>query len=171
MNNFDFKKRNLFSGPHLFGTLLVIAGLFALISPAFLQSGSSMDRILAVGIGAIVVGLLVVSSYSGTLIDFDQNRFKEYVSVIGYKFGEWSALPDIAKVKVISTTYLSTNTPNGVSPTLSGKVTDYKTLVYTDSPKPFLSFVYSKRDKAINQARDLAHSLKVDLILDIPEEA
>jgi hypothetical protein len=69
MNKFNFKKRNLISGPHLLGPVLIIAGLFALVSPEFLKSGSSMEKILGVGVGAIIIGLGIISSYSGTLID------------------------------------------------------------------------------------------------------
>lgn len=169
MKNFDFKKRKLTSGPHLLGTLLIFAGVFALVSPTFLKSGSTVERVLAVGIGAIIAGFLIISSYDGTLIDFSQMRFKKYLSIGGYKFGEWVALPDIRKIKVISTSYLSSNTPNGISPTLSGKVTDFKTLLYSNGSKPVFSFEYSRMNTAVKHARRLASELNADLILSIPE--
>jgi hypothetical protein len=126
-----------------------------------------MEREFAIGIGAIIVGLLIISSYDGPLIDFTQKRFKEYLSIGSYKFGEWVALPDI--IKVISTSYIRRNTPNGISPTLSGKVTDFKTLIYSNSPKPEFSLKYSNMDKAVKHARRLAADLNADLILNIPE--
>ncbi|MEO9482045.1 MAG: hypothetical protein ABJG47_01280 [Ekhidna sp.] len=169
MKNFNFKKRNLLSGSHLLGMLLMLAGLFALVSPTFLKSGSSMERVLVVGTGAIIAGLLILSSYGGTLIDFTQKKFKEYSSIGGYKFGEWMALPDILKIRVISTSYISSNTPNGISPTLSGKVTDFKTLIYSNSSKPVFSFEYSNMDKAVKHAKRLAANLNADLILEIEE--
>ncbi len=168
MKDFNFKKRKLFSGPHLLGTLLIIAGSFALVSPVFLKSGSSLERVLVVGIGAIIIGLLIAASYGGTLIDFTQKRFKEYVYIGGYKSGEWIALPDISKIKVISASYLSTNMPNGISPTLSVKVTDFKILIYSNSHKPVFSFKYSNMDKAVKHAKRLAADLNADLDLDIP---
>jgi hypothetical protein len=170
MNHFNFKNRNLSSGPHLLGILLIIAGLFALISPAFLKSAYSLERVLAVGIGALIVGIIIISSYDGTLIDFTRKRFKEYFSIGGYKFGKWLALPDILKIKVISTSYLSSNTPNGISPTLSGKVTDYKTVIYSNSSIPVFSFKYSTLDNAVTHARRLAADLNADLVLDVPEK-
>ena len=169
MIDFNFKKRNLFSGPHLLGSLLIMAGLFALVSPLFFKSESSTERILSVGAGAIILGLVIVSSYGGTLIDFTEKRFKEYLSVSGYKFGEWTKLPVILTVKVNSTSYMSTNTPNGISPTLSGKVTDFKTVIYSNASKPVLSFVYSNRDEAVKHAKRLASNLNADLVLNIPE--
>lgn len=170
MNNFNFKRRNLVSGPHLLGSLLLIAGLFALVSPVFFKNESSIERVLAVGMGAILLGLVIVSSYGGTLIDFTEKRFKEYFSIGGYKFGEWTALPLIRTVKVISTSYTSTNKPNGISPTFSGKVTDFKTLICSNASKPVLSFMYSNKDKAVKHAKRLASNLNADLVLNIKEK-
>ncbi|MEM7551570.1 MAG: hypothetical protein AAF363_17940 [Bacteroidota bacterium] len=170
MNNFNFKKRNLFSGPHFLGTLLIFIGLFSLVSPLFLKSESSMERIIDVGIGAIVIGLIIVTSYGGTLIDFEKKRFKEYSSISGYKLGEWKNLPTILTVRVISKSYISTNTPNGISPTLSGKVTDFKTLLYSNDSKPIFSFMLSGKKRAIRQAKNLASNLNADLVLETPEE-
>ncbi len=119
--------------------------------------------------GAIILGLVIESTYGGTLIDFSENRFKDYLSIGGYKFGEWTTLPVILTVKVISSSYISTNIPNGISPTLSRKVTDFKTLIYSDTSKPVLSFVYLNRDKAIKHAKCLASNLDTDLVLNLPE--
>jgi hypothetical protein len=169
MNNFNFKKRNLISGPHLLGPVLIIAGLFALLSPLFLESESSIEKIIGVGVGAIVIGLGIVSSYGGTLIDFTEKRFKEYFSIGGYKLGEWADLPDISIVKLISNSYVFTNIPNGISPTFSGKVTDFKIFLYSDASKPVFSFIYSNKDKAIKKAKKLASNLNAELVLKIPE--
>lgn len=168
MNNFNFKKRNLISGPHLLGPVLIIAGLFALLSPLFLESESSIGKIIGVGVGAIVIGIGIVSSYSGTLIDFSEKRFKEYFSIVGFKFGEWTTLSEISTVKVISNSYVITNIPNGISPTFSGKVTDFRIFLYSDASKPVFSFVYSKKNKAVKQAKKLAFNLNAELVLKIP---
>ena len=127
-----------------------------------------MERALGVALAAIILGLVIVSSYDGTLINYTEKKFKEYSSVCGYKFGSWTSLPVIRTVKVVSSSYMSTNMPNGISPSFSGKVTDFKTLVYSDAAKPVLSLVYSNREKAVKQARSLASNLNADLVLSIP---
>ncbi|TRX60587.1 hypothetical protein FNH22_05925 [Fulvivirga sp. M361] len=156
IKNYNFKKRNLFSGPHLLGLILIAAGLFALISPTILESDSSFEKILLVGTGAIAIGLVIVSSYHGILIDFAGNRSKEYFSLCGYKFGEWVELPKIIKVKLKSVQYKATNTPNGISPTLSGNITDHRVLLYADKPTPVHSFIYAKEERAFQEANYLA---------------
>lgn len=59
-----------------------------------------MEKVLSIGAGALTLGLGIVSSYGGTLIDFTEKRFKEYLSIGGYKFGEWKALPPILTIKI-----------------------------------------------------------------------
>lgn len=169
MSNFNFKRRNLTSGPHLLGPLLITAGIFALASPVFFEIQISIERVLTVGLGAIILGFVIVSSYDGTLIDFTDKRKKEYFSFGSYKFGEWTNLPVILKVKVISTSYMSTNTSNGTSPTLSGKVTDFKVLLYSNGTKPVFSFIYSNREKALKHAKSLASNLNAELVLKTSE--
>lgn len=166
MKNFNYKRRNLFSGPHILGSLLIIVGLFALMSPLLFENGSSMERTLVVGIGAIILGLIIVTSYGGTIIDFEGNRFKEYSSICGYKVGKWTRFPKISSIKVKSFTFASTNIPNGISPTLSRKITIFKIQMYSNAPKPVFSFVYSNRDRAVKQAKTLANNLNADLVLD-----
>lgn len=167
MKEFNFKKRNLVSGPHILGPLLIVAGLVALVGALIFENDGSMVRTLIVGGGAIVLGLLIINSYEGTLIDLRNKRIKTYNSIAGYKLGDWTALPDISLVKVISTSYVRTNVPNGISPTFSGKVTDFKILLYSDDTKPTLAFVYSKKKKAVKQATKLATNLNAELIVEV----
>lgn len=167
MKEFNFKKRNLVSGPHILGPLLIVAGLVALVSAVIFKNDVTLVRTLLVGGGAIVLGLLIINSYEGTLIDLSNKRVKAYISVVGYKLGEWKALSDISVVKVVSNSYVRTNVPNGISPTFSGKVTDFNILLYSDDTKPALAFVYSKKKKAVKQATKLATNLNAELIVEV----
>jgi hypothetical protein len=167
MKEFNFKKRNLVSGPHILGPLLIVAGLVALVSTVIFKNEDTLTKTLFVGGGAIVLGVLIINSYEGTLIDLGNKRIKTYYSIAGYKLGDWTALPDISLVKVISTSYVRTNVPNGISPTFSGKVTDFKILLFSDEDSPVLAFVYSKKKKAVKQATKLATNLNAELILEI----
>lgn len=166
MKYFNHQKRDLTSGPHLIGLILVFAGAFALLSPTLFAVGSSMQRVIMVGLGAILIGLFILVTFEGTLIDVAGRRFKEYTSIGGYKWGEWTALPEIANIKVTSVTYQSTNTPNGVSPTLSGKITEHSIMLYADEHASLLSFNYSNKHKAVKQAKSLAAELKVALTIE-----
>ena len=171
MNYFDFKRRDIFSGPHSLGLLLIATGVFALLSPMFFKAEVSIGSVVGVGVGTTIFGLAILFSYSGTLIDFTKNKVKEYSSIAGYRFGEWTVLPTIATVQVVSSSYVSSNTPNGVSPTLSGKVTDFKIVVCSDAADPALSFVYADKKKAIKHARVLASNLNANLVLHTSQDS
>lgn len=163
MTNYNFKKRNLFSGPHLLGLLFVIAGIFALVSPFVFESQSSFERSLFVGMAALIIGIMILSSYSGVLVDFSAHRAKEYICLLGFKIGEWADLPGINTIKVLEVSQRTSNTPNGISPTLTGRVTLYKTFLYADDSKPVLSFDYSRRERALKDAEHLATYLDATL--------
>ncbi|MEO9870722.1 hypothetical protein [Ekhidna sp.] len=161
MTQFNYKNRNLLSGPHLLGVLLIIAGLFALSSPLFMLVGGSSERVFGVGIGAILIGIGIVTSYEGTKIDFSKKRLKEYLSICGYKRGEWSDLAEIMKISIASKNYRTSNTPNGISPTISGISTHYEMLLSTSSHE--YRFLYQNETKAIKDAKKLASGLNVSL--------
>ncbi|MEL6535082.1 MAG: hypothetical protein AAFQ98_06705, partial [Bacteroidota bacterium] len=115
-----------------------------------------MTRILSLGIGAIVIGLVILTSYTGVTIDYQTGRIRHYSSICGFKSGAWEDLPNIYSVEVISDTYTSTDTPNGVSPTLSGKVTDYKIILCRDDGGQVVSFEYTKKIPAVQNSKGLA---------------
>ncbi|WPP50813.1 hypothetical protein [Catalinimonas niigatensis] len=164
MKNFDYKRRKLFSiGPHLIGLLFITAGLFAIASPVIFKSEIEPEKAILVGAAAITIGLMVVTSYSGTTFNFEEKKVKEYTSFCSYKIGEWSSLPDILLVKVVSHSYHATNTPNGISPTFSGYVNVYKVLLYANHPTPEFSFLYASNAQAMKEAKLLATHLHAEL--------
>jgi hypothetical protein len=167
MDNFNFKKRKLTSGPHIIGMLMIVAGTLNLLIPVFFNNEGSIERMLAVGLGAIILGLIIVSAYSGTRIDFENKKTMKYLSLVGYKLGEWEKLPTILSIKVISKSYRSTNISNGISPTLSGKVTDFRTQLYSNAASPEFSFLYSNKEEALKEARHLAANLNAELVIEV----
>ena len=164
--HFNYKKRNLLSGPHLLGILLLLVGLFTLASPLYLKTEVPQERVIIMGAGAVVLGLLIVSSYTGTLVDTFGNRYKDYLSVAGIIFGEWAELPLITQVRLKGISRLHTNTANGISPTLSGKVKEYTVGLNSDSGRPEFVFTYKKEKTASAQAAYLASALNAELITD-----
>ncbi|WP_177179684.1 hypothetical protein [Cyclobacterium xiamenense] len=166
---FDFKRRTLISGPHLLGSLLILSGILALVGTSFLNLGDSLERNLAVGMAAILLGLPILSTYGGTRIDFSGNRYKNYRSIAGFRQGAWKTLPLIVRVELIETKRRRTNQPNGISPTLSGNVIEFTILMYASAPRPLFVFVYTNGDKALEQAQLLASALKCKLVLPISQ--
>lgn len=167
MKRFNFKRRKLFAGPHLLGSLLIVAGLVALAGPLVMEEQASLEKAYGVGVGALLLGLIIVTTYKGTLIDFTKKKWKSYVAICGVKFGEWAILPAIWSVKVSPSSYRQTNTPNGISPTLTGSVTEFVLALWGKEATPLFSFVYTNRNRAVKQAKRLAFNLGAEL--EIPE--
>ena len=165
MKYFDFKRRDLWSGYHLLGTLLIFAGVVVILSPLVLASQSSLEKLLIVGSISVVIGLIITFTYDGTVINFAENSVKVYQSISGFKTGNWTKLQAISTVKVISRSYFTTNTPNGISKTLSGKITEFRILLLSENMTPVLTFRYKNQKLAINNARQLAAQLKAKLEL------
>lgn len=83
---------------------------------------------------------------------------------MGFKFGRWEALPAISSIKVVSNTSRIINEANGVSPTMSGDVTDHTVFAYAlDAGIPYFSFSFSKEQEATDAANQLAKAFGVEL--------
>jgi hypothetical protein len=130
------------------GGILILMGLIVLAVPIFFEVDTEFSKVLLVSGIPIVIGVIMISTYSGTLIEFENHKFKEYQSILWIKFGDWQNLPKIENAELIHYTSTQTNTPNGISPTLSGEVTVYK-CVLVSGGKKFMVFDYSKEKDAI----------------------
>ena len=75
----------------------------------------------------------------------------------------------ITAVRVVSRRYKSTNTPNGISATFSGKVTKFEVRLFSEKSAPVLSFSYANEEQAVGDAKHLATSLNVPLAVRISE--
>ncbi len=144
----DFHYINPNNSLRSLGIILISAGLIVLAVPLFLVVETPVSKIILVGGGAFATGIAMISIYSGTLIDFKTKKLKEYQSILWFKSGEWRPLPDIENAELIHHTYLKRNTPNGISPTLSSKITVYKCVLLVKGKK-LKVFDYTKEVDAI----------------------
>ena len=164
MTLFNYKNTGVFQGHRLIGFLVILAGIFGLLSPQIFEVSVSLTRILVVGGGAIAFGLMMATAYEGTQIDLSQKQVKYYTSFMGVKFGRWDDLPAISAIKLVTKTSHVTNPANGVSPTLSGDVTDHTVFAYAlDAGIPHFSFSYQKEEEAVKTAELLARSFEIEL--------
>lgn len=151
-------------GPHLLGVLLVLAGLLGVVSPYLFQIGIEPERAQLIGGVFAFIGLFIAGTFSGTLIDGEEKKIKDYTSILGIKLGEWETLPKIGAIKLLKKTIKQSDTPNGISPTLSGKVTYFViSLIPEGEEKSNYTFTYSHEKKANKQAQLLAQELGIPI--------
>lgn len=165
MNSLNYKRRNLFSGPRLLGVLFLLAGITLLVAPSFIESLETTSRTLWIGISAIVFGLFVASTQSGTFISFDELRLKEYTLILGFKQGEWVDISDVSTVGIRTETSRTTNTPNGISPTLSSNTTHHWVHMYSSNNTLIHSILYDKQELALEHSKLIAAKLNAELNL------
>jgi hypothetical protein len=142
------------SGPRLLGFLLGGTGLLVLISPWIIASGSSIEKTIAVGLTSCLIGMILISLSSGILLDFAGNRIKHFQNVGWMKFGNWEQIPKVQEIELIHHSYQSKNIPNGITPTMSGKMTIYK-CVLKSKDEVILSLDFSKEKAAIGAMEEI----------------
>ncbi|WP_373396262.1 hypothetical protein V8V91_16455 [Algoriphagus halophilus] len=161
MSQFNHKNETAgIMGPRLLGLILIAAGVLVLIVPFFIVVSTDPQKIGLVGGGALIIGLILVSIYSGTLLDFDKSRYKEYQSIFWIKLGTWQELPTIERAELVLHSYRSKNTPNGISPTLAQNVTIYKCVLLANGTK-FLALDFAKENDAVSALDRIKRGLKI----------
>ncbi|MEM6526564.1 MAG: hypothetical protein AAF693_22420 [Bacteroidota bacterium] len=164
MKHYNFKSRSFNSGPHFLGLILIFCGLFVLLTPYLFKTEVPIETVFWLSGGSLFIGTCIVSYYQGTLINFADKRFKEYTSFLGYKFGEWHALPTLSGIKFTSKKQRITNTVNGVSPTLSGDIVFYYIVLLGHQEEPNLTFTFTNKKKAHRHQKWLEKGLGLGII-------
>lgn len=147
-------------GPRLLGLILIAAGALVLIVPFFFVVGTDPQKIGLVGGGALIIGLIMVSIYSGTLLDFDKRRYKEYQCIFWIKLGTWQELPTIERAELLLHSYRNKNTPNGITPTLVQDVTIYKCVLLANGTK-FIALDFAKEKDAVAALERIKRGLDI----------
>ncbi|MEO1256155.1 MAG: hypothetical protein AAFY41_14900 [Bacteroidota bacterium] len=161
MQQFNYSRRNLAGGFQLLGILFILGGVFAILSPLFIISSSSIEKIRFVGGAFTLIGFLITQIYTGVQLDGDQKKVREYISIVGVRYGRWEPLPAISFIKWKEIGRTLTNTPNGISPTLSGRITFYKVILYGEDARSVYSFDYKKKHTAVKKVCLLESILKI----------
>jgi hypothetical protein len=158
MRYFQHSTTPRFSAHRLPGSLIALAGLMSVLLPYLSADFPASEKSIWTGITGLFAGLSIASLHSGTLIDLDTKKWKSYTAFWGYRFGTWKKLPQVTAISVISDSYHQSNINNGISPTLSGKVTDYEVVFWTEETV-FLSFSYRVEKKAMAAQKTLSQKL------------
>ncbi|WPR74932.1 hypothetical protein [Algoriphagus sp. NG3] len=145
---FNHPNTSIWSRGRFFGIVLIGMGLVVLLTPLFVKVETQALQIGLVAGIPLVIGFFLVSTFTGTHIDFRNNRFKKYQSVLWFRFGDWQELPKISKAEIVHHTFLKRNVPNGISPTLSLQVTVYKCVLLSEDAK-LLVLEFTREKNAI----------------------
>lgn len=155
---FHHSTRDKNNGYLLAGSVLLIISLIIFGIPVFQEIETPFSKILLVGGIPFLLGLGLVSTYSGTLIDFEKKKLKKYMSIFWIKTGLWESLPQVENAELIHYTYQQKNLPNGISPTISSEITTFKCVLKLEGKK-LLVFDYANEKNAIKALAQIQEGL------------
>ncbi|MCE7055381.1 hypothetical protein LZF95_11905 [Algoriphagus sp. AGSA1] len=102
MKHFHHKNQNDGTkGPRTLGQIFLASGLLVILVVIFVEFDTDPLKVVLVAGGALVIGLILASIKSGTLIDFQNQQFREYKKILWFSFGEWETLPQVGRVELI----------------------------------------------------------------------
>ncbi|MBI0398393.1 MAG: hypothetical protein GYB55_15035 [Cytophagales bacterium] len=164
MHLFNYKRRNLGSGIHLLGAILLMASAMVLLSSVFIEAADDLHKTLWVGISAFSAGLIIINTYEGTLIDLENKNIKEYFSFCGFKSGKWNKLPAVRTIKLVPIEEKTSNTPNGISPTISSIKFSYQIIISFFPNNLIYTYSYNSKSEAKKKYKLLLDNLLIDEI-------
>ncbi|MDN3203926.1 hypothetical protein [Algoriphagus sediminis] len=138
MKFFEYKNYHFWSdGLKVGGAVLVLGGSIVLIAP-FLFPVEQSVKSIALGAGAISIGVILLGSYSGILFDFSNKRWKHYQRWAGISFGDWEPIPEVKKLDMIHHEVERSNIPNGIHPTITSRYKSYKCVIFMEGQQPLV---------------------------------
>jgi len=143
--------------------IFIFAGVFSLTAPYFISLEVSQARTIIVGVVALIIGIVLKINYYGIQIDFDQKKYRNFISILGFKQGNWIVLPELERIVLTSKNVSTWNTPNGISPTHKSNATIFTIALFRNSEQLELFFQTENESDAINKAKQLAEKLHIPL--------
>ncbi len=85
--------------PFFQGAIVNIIMIFGVIGLAAIMYGLKYDvSILIIGMVILLITGISMSGYYGIQIDYQQKKYKQFLSLLGIKIGNWKPLPLIEKI-------------------------------------------------------------------------
>ena len=139
----------------------MVTPLMALISIALLVNGAYMG-----GSICFVVGVLMVFSYQGVIIDMAGERYMKYDRFLSFKIGGWKALPTPSYVTVVRINLSSSRT--GPTPIVVPQdkkgARAFKVNLVVEGKTRFISICRGSLEKMTREAIRLGEHLQIRVL-------
>tara|TARA_R110001583_G_scaffold53673_1_gene165162 strand:+ start:40 stop:522 length:483 start_codon:yes stop_codon:yes gene_type:complete len=152
----DYKLDRIF--PLMFviiGITLIICGLILL---------GTFDSRMKIGITILSIGLIIVFTRKGTIVDFNQRKIKYYVGLFFIKIGNWKTIEEytfISLLKINQKSYGYSRT--GVQ--FSEKKKIYRICLLNKTHRSRLKITdYKDENNAYLEAQRIAENLKLEFV-------
>jgi len=146
MTSYTHSHMSLFSGWRFLGVLLILASVFVISTPLFFTISYDL-KVISLSSITFTLGIFLSTSYEGLQLDLKQKKQRNFISVLGIRRGPWKPIGTITSLVISTHSRIAQNTPNGISPTLSGTVTLYKVAAFANQESLFVLW-FHKKEKA-----------------------
>ncbi|MCC2546671.1 hypothetical protein LJY25_09480 [Hymenobacter sp. BT175] len=148
----------------LAGFALMVTGGLAMLSSlvGLLSSGVTFLRLLA-GPSVVLVGFLMVSSYEGITLDARTKRYRVYQWILGFRHGEWQALPNVVRVTVspFNAAYVMND---AIAPSMTVQRQGlYRVLLSIENARIGIIAAIARQDQALEKAARIASLFGVEV--------
>ena len=147
------------------GTVFILIGVYMIIYPFI----SEIDLNVFGGFLPLLIGIFMVSSTNGVLLDIENRTFKNYTNIFGFKQGSWKSMdpyPYITLLRHQVSTYAHSKS-NRTAQTSSDL---YYDIYLIDASKRHKIHIQRTKDQeeAKESIRQLADLLDVEIIVSKP---
>ena len=148
---FSQKTERFFPAGLIFGGgMMILIGAVVLVIESIL------------GILILLVGVCIVFLHYGLLIDFKENKYKEYWGLMGLKFGKWQNLPPIAYISLTKSRYSQQIGLRAANTTLKGFL--YRGNLRINEQESIMVIQSPRKDKVLGRLKQLAKKLNLQLL-------
>lgn len=159
---FDKKMKSDYKGESVFPLMFIIIGITLLLCGIILLG--TFDSRANVGIIVLFLGILVVFTRKGTIVDFKNQRIKHYIAILFLKFGKWKTLHEYSYVLLLRLNQKSYGySHTGVQFTERKKV--YRICLLNKNHRKRLNITdFKDKNKALSEAQGIAQNLKFEFV-------
>ncbi len=161
MTVYSHANTSLFSSWRFLGVLLIGAAIFTISTPLFFAINYNA-KVILLSATTLSIGLLLSTTFDGLQLDLKNKKQRDFIAILGFKRGDWRPIEAISAIIASSHSRHAQNTPNGISPTLSGTVTLYKLTAYSDLESLFTLWFHQK-EKARHLGKMMSDHFKIQL--------
>jgi hypothetical protein len=114
------------------------------------------------GFIALIVGMALFFANIGIQIDFKRNTYREFVGLLGYRFGKWKTLPKIDYVTVFIEHYAQRGSVASIDNT--AKYSKVKVSLIVSRTERYDAGLFDSKEAALNTGLLIAKNLGTRLL-------
>ncbi|WAC00857.1 hypothetical protein N7U66_11435 [Lacinutrix neustonica] len=113
--------------------------------------------------GFLICGMSTFFFYTdGSEIDLDSKTYRTFISLFGFRFGQWKALPDIEYISVFSTSEINTIRSLGAEANIKSDVIQLN--LFHNRNQKITAYTTTDKKDAFKMADEIAQILNIDIL-------